>query len=158
MICGHRSHSCKATPVNSVAAHIQKMTRHYSVRVPEHGPRGHDPHKADFDEYKRRRKTGGTWYCDFAQQYRHGDSTECDLTHPLECHHSVIEYAMQNGVDLTLLEQFYPGVSTAGVGAWIDSADNLTLLCRWHHRGHGGVHIVSASDWEAYKFVKGLIT
>lgn len=141
----------------SVAAHVMKVTRRYTVHVPEHGPREHDPHKADFDEFKRRRKTAGSWHCDFADQYRCA-SDECDLAHPLEAHHSVIEYAAQSGVNIALLEQFYPGVSSMGVGAWIDSPNNLMLLCRWHHRGHGGIHTVSASDWEAYKFVKGLIT
>lgn len=139
-----------------VAAHEQAETRRYTLRVPEHGPREHDPHHADFEEFKRRRKASGEWWCDFARQYR-ADTAECDLTKPLECHHSVIEYALQNGVNLAELERFYPGVSVMGIGAWIDSPNNLTLLCAWHHRGHGGIHIVSASDWEAYKFVKGLI-
>jgi hypothetical protein len=133
------------------------MTRRYSVHYKAHDPRGDDPHKADFDEFKRRRRAAGTWFCDFGKQYR-ADSSECDLTYPLECHHSVIEFALANSVDLTMLEKFYPGVSKTGIGAWIDSPNNLMLLCRWHHRGHGGVHNVSASDWEAYKFVKGLIT
>lgn len=143
--------------LKQVAAHVQKATRRYSIHYKAHDPRSRDPHKADFDEYKRRRKTAGTWFCDFAKQYR-DDTSECDLAHPLECHHSVIEFAVANSVDLTSLEKYYPGVSAMGVGAWIDSPNNLMLLCRWHHRGHGGVHIVSASDWEAYKFVKGLIT
>lgn len=144
--------------LKQVAAHVTKVSRRYSLHYAAHDPRAHDPHKADFDEYKRRRKAAAQWYCDFAAANRDFDSSECDLTVPLECHHAVIEYALQNGVDLKHLEGFYPGVSSVGVGAWIDSADNLTLLCRWHHRGHGGVHIVSASDWEAYKFVKGLVS
>lgn len=140
-----------------VKAHDQNETRRYTVHFPEHGPREHDPHKADFDEYKRRRRAAGTWFCDFAHDYR-DDASECDLTGPLECHHAVIEYALQNGVDLARLEKWYPGVSSEGVGKWIDNADNLVLLCRWHHRGHGGVHTLSASDYEAYKFIKGLIS
>ncbi len=134
-----------------------KETHRYAVHVPEHGPRESDPHHADFAEYKRRRKAGGSWYCDFAHQYRDDDS-ECDLSGPLECHHAVIEFALANGVDLARLEKWYPGISKMGVGEWIDTADNLTILCRWHHRGHGGVHVLSASDYEAYKFIEGLIS
>lgn len=142
-----------------VAAHAQSETHRYQVHFPEHGPRESDPHKSDFDEYKRRRKKAGTWYCDFAHTYR-DDTTECDLTHPLECHHAVIEFALANGVDLARLEKWYPGVSSMGIGKWIDDAAgaNLVLLCVWHHRGHGGVHTLSASDYEAYKFVEGLIS
>lgn len=30
--------------------------------------------------------------------------------------------------------------------------------CEYHHRGHGGVHVASASDFEAQKYVPGLIS
>lgn len=30
--------------------------------------------------------------------------------------------------------------------------------CEFHHRGHGGVHVSSASDFEAEKYVRGLIS
>jgi hypothetical protein len=43
------------------------------------------------------------------------------------------------------------------VGAWVESADNLQWLCEFHHRGHGGVHIASSSDYEAERYVRGLI-
>jgi hypothetical protein len=140
-----------------IAAHVQPITHHYTEHYPEHEGRVDDPWHADFEEFKRRRVANDTSYCDFAHTYR-SDSSECDLSTPLEAHHSIIEFALQNGVDIKLLEQFYPGVSTMGIGKWIDSDQNLTLLCAWHHRGHGGVHIASASDWEAYQFVKGLIS
>lgn len=145
------------TLLRVVAAHLQRITHAYTMHYPAHPPRDQDPHKADFDEYKRRRRANGTFYCDFAHMYR-ADSSECVLTSPLECHHSIIEYALQNGVDLARLEKFYPGVSRMGVGKWIDSAANLMILCSWHHRGHGGVHVASASDWEAYKFIQALIS
>lgn len=143
--------------VPPVKAHAQAETHRYQVHFPEHEARESDPHHADFAEYKRRRKEAGTWYCDFAHQYR-DDTSECDLSGPLECHHAVIEFALANGVNLARLEKWYPGVSQEGIGAWLDQAQNLILLCRWHHRGHGGVHVLSASDYEAYKFVEGLIS
>jgi hypothetical protein len=144
--------------LDRVAAHIQAVTRRYTLHYPEHEGRAEDPWHADFEAFKRRRKANSTDYCDFGHTYRGGDSSECDLSKPLEAHHSIIEFALQNGVDIKLLEQFYPGVSQMGIGKWVDSDQNLTLLCTWHHRGHGGVHIASASDWEAYRFVKGLIS
>lgn len=140
-----------------VEAHEQAVTHRYTVRYPEHPPREHDPHYHDFAEYKRRRRSDDTWHCDFAVEYRNGDHSECDMTRPLECHHRVIEFSLQNGVDLALLEADYPGVSTVGIGAWVETAANLELLCVAHHRGPGGVHVASASDWEAEKYVRGLI-
>lgn len=141
-----------------VAAHDQAETHRYVVHFPEHEPRDKDPHKGDFDEYKRRRRESDTYYCDFAMQHRGGDTSECDLSKPLECHHQHIEFALQNGVDLTLLEKDYPGVSTEGIGAWVDSAANLELLCVFHHRGHGGKHVLSVSDFEGEIYVRRLIS
>jgi hypothetical protein len=141
---------------DSVAAHDQVETHRYVIHFPEHEPREHDPHKSDFDEYKRRRRQDGTYHCDFAMEHRNGDTSECDLSKPLECHHQHIEFALQNGVDLTLLEKDYPGVSDVGIGAWIDSATNLELLCVFHHRGHGGKHVLSVSDFEGEIYVRGL--
>jgi len=53
----------------------------------------------------------------------------------------------------------YPGVSDPNkVGEWVESALNLLWLCEFHHRGHGGVHVASSSDFEAEKYVRGLIS
>lgn len=144
--------------MDDVPAHDQKTTHTYVVHFPAHEPREDDPHAADFREYKRRRKEDGTYHCDFAVQHRDGDFTECDLTKPLEAHHTHVEFALQNGVDIALLEADFEGISQHDIGAWIDSDANLTLLCVFHHRGHGGVHVASAADFEGEKYVRGLIS
>lgn len=134
------------------SAHDQAVTHHYAVRYPAHPARENDPHYADFEAYRRRTKA--TAMC--AVGDHRGDFSECHGG--LELHHSHIEFSLQNGVDLSWLEKDYPGVSDPGqVGAWVESADNLQWLCEFHHRGHGGVHIASASDFEAEKYVRGLI-
>jgi succinate dehydrogenase/fumarate reductase flavoprotein subunit len=86
-----------------------------------------------------------------------GDASEC--AGGLELHHAHIEFSLQNGVDLSRLERQYPGISDASqIGAWVESAENLVWYCASHHRGRGGVHTAAASDYEATKFVKGLIS
>lgn len=138
---------------NIVAAHQASETRRYVMHFPEHPPREADPHYRDFEAYRRR--THATARCQFAVDT--GDSSECHGA--LELHHTHIEFSLQNGVDLSRLEHLYPGVSDPGqVGAWVESADNLTWYCAFHHRGHGGVHTAAAADFEASKWVKGLIT
>jgi hypothetical protein len=123
------------------------------MHYPEHPARPDDPHFKDFEAYRRR--TEATARCQFAVET--GDGSECDGG--LELHHSHVEFSLQNGVDLARLEHVYPGISNPDeVGAWVESADNLVWLCAKHHRGHGGVHSAAASDFEASKFVKGLIT
>lgn len=143
--------------MSDVSAHDQAFTHHYVVHYPAHEPRKDDPHKADFLEWKRRRREGGTWHCDFAQAHRGGDVSECDMTHPLEAHHSKVELAMLNEVDMALLAADYPGIDGQDAGAWIDSDANLTLLCRNHHRGPMGVHCASYADFTSMTYVRNLI-
>lgn len=139
--------------MDETPAHDQKVTHRYTVHYPEHEPRESDPHYRDFDAY--RRKTHATAKCAFG--VRTGDFTQCHG--PLELHHTHIEFALQNGVDLQMLEHQYPGVGDPdSVGAWVESAQNLTYYCRWHHRGPGGVHCASSADFEGEHFVRGLIS
>ena len=142
------------TDCEGVAAHEQAETHHYTVRFPPHPARQDDPHYRDFEAYRRRTKD--TAQC--AIGAHRGDFSECSLDKPLELHHAHVEFSLQNGVDLKWLERDYPGISNPdNVGAWVESADNLLWLCEFHHRGHGGVHVASASDFEAEKYVRGLI-
>ena len=139
---------------HTVAAHDQTETHRYTVAFPAHPAREDDPHYKDFEHY---RKTHiDTAVCHIAER-RGGDTSEC--AGGLELHHAHVEFSMQNGVDLALLERDYPGISNPDeVGAWVESAGNLVFYCAKHHRGHGGVHNASASDFEAEVYVRNLIT
>jgi hypothetical protein len=140
--------------MDEVAAHEQKVTHSYWVSYPEHPAREGDPHYRDFEEFRRRTKA--TAQCSIGAHRQ--DFSECSLDKPLELHHAHVEFSLQNGVDLKWLERDYPGVSDPDrVGAWIESADNLIWLCEHCHRGRGGVHVATASDYEAEKYVRGLI-
>ena len=141
--------------MTDVAAHTQAESHKYVMHYPAHPARTADPHYVDFEAY--RNKTKATAHCAIGEH--RNDYSECSLDKPLELHHAHIEFSLQNGVDLAWLEHDYPGVSDPNtVGAWVESAANLLWLCEFHHRGHGGVHVASASDYEAEKYVKGLIT
>lgn len=136
-----------------VQAHDQKVTHSYIVHYPAHPPREGDPHYADFNHY--RRKTEKTAQCAIGLHRR--DFSECHGG--LELHHAHVEFSLQNGVDLAWLENDYPGISNPDeIGAWVESENNLEWLCEWHHRGAGGVHCTTASDFEAEQYVRGLIT
>lgn len=137
-----------------VESHDQNVTHHYVIHYPAHPERTSDPHYIDFNHY--RQKTKDTAVCSVGDH--RNDFSECDSNHPLELHHTHIEFSLQNGVDLKWLEADYPGVSNPDtIGAWVESAENLEWLCLFHHRGHGGVHTAAAADYEAEKYVRGLI-
>lgn len=136
-------------------AHDQTVSHKYTVHYPNHAPREDDPHYKDFNEFHRRTKA--TAKC--AIGAHRNDFSECSLDKPLELHHAHIEFSLQNGVDLRWLENDYPGISNPDeIGAWVESASNLLWYCVAHHRGPGGVHCVSASDFEAEKYVRELIS
>ena len=161
---------------DDVAAHDQPETHRYIVHFPPHPARTDDPHYKDFNHFHR--TYGPTARCVFAvhatlatdapaarqdaaphRLIGQGEQRAgCDVTSPIELHHSHVEFALQQGVDLALLAKDYPGVDTPDeVGAWVETGANFAWLCVWHHRGPGGAHTASASAWEAEKYVQGLI-
>ena len=131
-------------------AHTQTTTHHYLMNYPEHPARQDDPHYVDFNHYRKTHvATAVCAYGDSASPCHGG----------LELHHKIIEFSLQNGVDFALLEKDYPGISDpTQVGAWVESDTNFEWYCAGHHRGHGGVHVASASDFAAEKYVKNLIS
>lgn len=133
-------------------AHDQTEAHKYTVHYPDHYPRPEDPHYIDFEHYRKTHiKDAKCAYADSAS----GD--QC--TDQLELHHKVIEFSLQNGVDFATLEKDFPGISNpTEIGAWVESDQNFEWLCSFHHRGHGGVHVASASDFAAEKYVKHLIS
>jgi hypothetical protein len=131
-------------------AHPQATTHHYTMNYPAHPARTDDPHYVDFNHYRKTHVA--TAKCEYADS-----ASFCGGG--LELHHKIIEFSLQNGVDFALLEKDFPGISDpTQVGAWVESDENFEWYCAYHHRGHGGVHVASASDFEAEKYVNGLIT
>jgi hypothetical protein len=135
-----------------VEAHDQLITHRYVIHYPAHEPRKHDPNYRDFNAYRRR--TAKSAVC-LVGKHRQ-DFSECFGR--LELHHTHIEFALLNSVDLKWLEIDYPGVSDPRIiGAWVNSAQNLDWLCVWHHRGTGGIHSLAASDFEAERYIRNLV-
>lgn len=148
----------KTTP-----AHAQVKSSRYVEHYPAHGTREDDPHYKDFSAFHRKIKDDPALYLCAVGKVR-GDYSECTLDLPLEVHHSHVEWALVNmflldPVDIEMLERQYPGVTDPEqVGAWVESEANLMVLCQFHHRGHGGAHTATASDFEAQKYVRGFLT
>jgi hypothetical protein len=154
--------------VTEVPEHKAAQGHHYVVHFPPHPARTSDPHYKDFDHYHR--KTRAAARCYIGERVGFGDCKD-DQGNPcpppsgvgeqpgLELHHAHIEFSLQNGISLAALEVDYPGISNPDeVGAWVESAENFRWLCVFHHRGAGGAHTASHSDWEAQRYVLGLIS
>jgi hypothetical protein len=149
-------------------AHDQAQTHHYTVHFPPHPARRDDPHYIDFNHYhKLHRRTARCYIgskigfedCRDAQGNPCPDPGEGKQQNGLELHHAYVEFSLQNGIDLAALERDFPGISNnTEVGAWVESDVNFRWLCVFHHRGAGGAHTASHSDWTAEQYVRGLIS
>jgi hypothetical protein len=156
-------------------AHDQAETHHYTVHYPPHPARTDDPHYVDCNHFHKQFGRGarcriGLQFDDATSPTRQTDkphrligtgevNAACDVAGPIELHHAHVEFSLQQGIDLSALEKDYPGISNPNdLGAWVETGANFEWLCVFHHRGHGGAHVSSASDFEAEKYVRGLIT
>lgn len=149
-------------------AHAQAFTHAYHVAYPAHPARQDTPHYVDFDAYHRAHRA--TARCEIGKRigYQTCKDAQANPAAPasveseqpgLELHHAHIEFALQNGVTLAALEVDYPGISDpTQIGAWVESGANLVWYCAAHHRGVGGAHSASHSDFEAAHYIRGLIT
>ena len=136
-----------------VAAHVQHVSHPYQIAYPAHEPREGDPNYKDFHAYRKRTIDGAV--C--VQGARIKDFSNC--AGELQLHHSHIEFALLNGINLKHLDAVYPGVGDPDtVGVWIETAANLEYRCEKHHIGAGhGVHSLTASDWEGSNFVEDTV-
>lgn len=155
------------TDAESVAAHVALQGHHYAVHFPPHPARTADPHYVDFNAYHR--KTRASARCYVGERVGFGDCLDAQgkpcpppddgQQAGLELHHAHVEFSLQNGISLAALEKDYPGISDPlQVGAWVETEANFRWLCVFHHRGAGGAHTASHSDWEAQQYVLGLIS
>ena len=150
-----------------VDAHTQASSHKYYMHYPEHPARKDDPHYIDFNHYHKANRA--TARCYIGEHIGFGECKDSEgnpVPAPesgeqpgLELHHAVIEFSLQNGVDLVALEKDYPGISDPNdIGAWVESGTNFRWLCAWHHRGAAGAHTASHSDYSASVYIRGLIT
>ena len=121
-----------------VPAHRQLVTVHLFTTIPEHGPRGDA-----FEAAKERMKQFGLVHCVVPG---------CDTGAPIEYHHTWVENAMQNGIDVTKLDGI-AGLTLTDeeFAAWVQSPGNLEPLCSVHHRTQLGIHHIPEPDWNALR-------
>lgn len=163
----HEAVKADAKHEEDVAKHVQGETHRYVVHFPPHPAREDDPHYKDFDAYHRKTRAAARCYIGERVGFHDCRDEKGKACPPpagkgeqegLELHHSHVEFSLQHGIELKALEKDYPGISSKdAVGDWVESEANFRWLCVYHHRGPGGAHTASHSDWEAQQYVLGLI-
>ena len=129
-----------------IQAHIQTVTIHIAEHYPSHEPRTEDPHYKYFNAARKRLADLGKLVCWI-----------CGTTEQVELHHSMVEFALSNGVDIQKFETLYPefGITTDEQFLWwVEGEGNLTPLCKLHHTGILGVHVLPYPVWEPQRFWK----
>lgn len=114
--------------------------------IPDHPARPGDPHYKHFIQARKRMLKLGLLKCWI-----------CGDTDNIELHHSLIEYALQNGVDMTKFTELYPEfgeMDDETFKNWIEGEGNLTPLCRLHHTGDLGIHTLTYPEWLPLRFWK----
>jgi len=129
-------------------AHEQRETETFIYSFPEHEAREDDPHYKAFDAAKRRLERLGKMKCWIDNADCHGN---------IELHHSVVEFALANIVDVTHFEQLYPEFKIENDEeflTWIEGEGNLLPLCANHHRGVVGIHSIHYPAWLVQRVMK----
>jgi hypothetical protein len=124
--------------VTVTPAHDQTLTIRIIEHIPAHGDRG-----PAFEQAKQRMKQLGVDKCVIEG---------CDTGAPIEYHHSIIEHAWQEGVDVSKLDvAFGLHLTDDEFTAWVQSPGNLEPLCTVHHRTQLGVHALPEPLWNAVR-------
>ena len=128
-------------------AHDQRQTISLIRHYPDHEPRADDPNYPLFEQARARLKRQGLLKCVI------GDA-DCDGQ--IELHHAHVEFAYSHLVDLERLNELL-GLHLDDddeFQKWIESPGNLEPLCKRHHTGVLGVHLIPSADWDVVRVHK----
>jgi hypothetical protein len=135
-------------PTAPTPAHDQRETFTVIQSFPEHLPRESDPHYHYFHQAVQRLKAAGKYRCWI---------NNADCAGDLEAHHSTVEFALANNVDISHFTQLYPEFGLTDDESFfrfVEEEGNLTILCRMHHIGVLGIHSIHYPAWLAQRFLK----
>jgi hypothetical protein len=127
----------------TVTAHTQTTTLHLLRHYPDHEPRADDPNYPAFERVRARLKAQGLLRCAVGNE---------DCSGGIQLHHSHVEFAYLNAVDVVALDYALGlDLTDEDLAAWIESPGNLEPLCQAHHVGILGVHCIPTADWDVVR-------
>ena len=151
------------------AAHEVERALHEEVFYPEHMPRKESPEYAKVHELLAIKQDRPCLICGVRNSTLHVPEQNKHGAKQMETHHHIIEWALQNAIDLDKFnEHVWPHLQARHPGKYpepftqqqmldfIDhSEDNLWVLCDVHHR-HSlvGIHSITGPIWGAQNLIK----
>jgi hypothetical protein len=126
----------------TVNAHVVSRTLKESVYTPTHPQRGNSTPEFQASKDALEKESPTCYIC--------GRTAEQSGA-PLEGHHVHLEWSLANSADLAKIQTEYPNATD--IAEWLDSVDNLLLLCaRCHRSPLYGVHMVTMPAWIAQRY------
>jgi hypothetical protein len=127
-------------------AHEQEVTIRLIERWPAHEPREKDPNYHLFAQAKERLKRQGLLKCVVDSDYHYGQ---------IELHHSKVEFAHINDIDLDKFNEAYGlHLTDEAFQEYVEQEGNLEPLCTLHHRGQEGIHSLPEPEWNVLRTSK----
>jgi len=140
-----------STDAKIVEAHYQTVNLSFKVYYPSHELRTTDPHYKLFNAARKRIVSSpnfaGCWVCGSKEN--------------IQIHHSLVEFAAANAIDLDRFEHLWPELHITDENsllAALESEGNMMALCEDHHisREHG-IHFIPYPTWVLQRYwQKGL--
>jgi hypothetical protein len=121
-----------------VQAHQQTENLQEVIYYPSHAKRGAET--PEFEATKRTMIAAGIG-CAICGVLNTTES-------PLEGHHVVAEWALQNAVDFNKIKKDFPNTTATDVDTFINGPNGIILLCAEHHRAPKvGIHMTTFPAW-----------
>jgi hypothetical protein len=131
---------------NITPAHQETVDVRFIERWPDHEPRKDDPNYKYFIQAKKRMKKLGLYKCNVDSNYHWGQ---------LEAHHTKIEFAHINDVDIAKFNALWGlNLTDSEFQVFVEQQGNLEILCELHHRGQEGIHSLPSPEWNALRVAK----
>jgi len=125
-----------------VNAHAVSRVLHETVYTPSHPKRGESSPEFKASKKALEEVSATCWVC---------GKTAQESGSPLEGHHLNTEFSLANSVDIDKIRESFPNAKS--VEDWLDSVENLILLCQVCHRSPlRGVHMVTMPAWIVQKY------
>lgn len=136
--------SATADATGIVQQHSQTRQLTETVMYPTHPTRGAE--SPAFEKNKKEMEASsspGCYICGVTQE-------ELGEEIRMEGHHYFVEWALANSADLAKIQELFPDATS--VEEFLDSKENLILLCPKHHRSNlYGVHEITMPNWVTQK-------
>ena len=123
--------------------------------TPPHPPRVETPEYRKAHSFLINRKNAPCHICGVTKRTLKNPAKNPMGATQMETHHWPVERSLTDACDWRKIHRDYPSVyDQASFERWVDSPENLLVLCDIHHRSpEAGIHHLLTQDWMVLKYL-----